>query len=317
MGHDVSGFSLDAEVGSLFSRMEPESIFSNSIIGDIRSLPVLESALEENKPEVVLHLAAQSLVRESYRNPLFTYETNVNGSLNVLKSIEKLENPPLVLMITTDKVYSNDGRRKGYVESDELGGKDPYSSSKAIADLLVQSWQTINPGLGLAIARAGNVIGGGDASKERLLPDLIKSMENGDTVNLRSPRAVRPWQHVLDCLSGYLVLVEHMAESPGSAGAWNFGPELSQVRTVEEVAEKVSEVWGTPLNWSKTSNDGLAEAEFLLLDSSKARTELNWRDKFDFNQAIEWTVRWHLKVKNGLSARAAMEEDIEAFLSIK
>jgi len=316
-GHEVSGFSLEAEPGSLFKKMEPESVFSESIIGDVRSPKDFESALEKSKPDVVIHLAAQSLVRESYRDPVFTYETNVNGSYNVLKAVTKFQKAPHLLMITTDKVYVNDGRRIGYIESDELGGKDPYSSSKAIADLLIQSWQVSYPNLSLGIARAGNVIGGGDSSKERLLPDLISAMEKKEELKLRSPGAVRPWQHVLDCLSGYLALVEMMFTTSGPVGAWNFGPDSSQVRTVGEVAEKVSEIWGNPLSWSQVSNDGLAEADFLLLDSGKARKNLKWKDKLDFHQSVEWTINWHLRVRDGLSVRRAMERDVEDFLAIE
>lgn len=316
-GHEVSGFSLQAEPASLFTKMEPESIFSESIVGDVRSLGDIERALIKSKPDVVIHLAAQSLVRESYRDPVFTYETNVNGSHNLLKAVSKLQNSPHLLMITTDKVYHNDGRKIGYVESDELGGKDPYSSSKAIADILIQSWQASNPNLSLGIARAGNVIGGGDSSKERLLPDLISAMERNKVLKLRSPGAVRPWQHVLDCLSGYLSLVELMIKSKGSVGAWNFGPDPSQVRTVGEVAEKVSEIWGNSLKWSQVSNDGLTEADFLLLDSRKARQNLDWKDKLDFDQSVEWTAGWHLRVRDGVSVRRAMEEDLEAFFAIE
>ena len=317
LGHRVSGFSLEAENGSLFNQIEPESIFDESIAGDVRSLPDFEKALRATNPDVVIHLAAQSLVRESYRNPVFTYETNVTGSHNVLRATKDKDNPPILLMITTDKVYLNDGRKKGYEENDGLGGKDPYSSSKAIADILIQSWQQDNPNLSIGIARAGNVIGGGDSSKERLLPDLIEAFENDKSIELRSPNAVRPWQHVLDCLSGYLKLIDLMVNTPGSIGAWNFGPDMSQVRTVAEVTSKAAESWGVPLKWNLGSYDGLAEADFLLLDSSKARHSLKWNDKLDFEKAVEWTINWHLKLKRGVSAREAMSEDIENFLSLE
>jgi CDP-glucose 4,6-dehydratase len=234
----------------------------------------------------------------------------------VLSVIGKMKESPLLLMVTTDKVYRNDGRSRGYVESDELGGKDPYSSSKAIADLLVQAWQVQNPQVGLGIARAGNVIGGGDSSKERLLPDLIASVRSGRAIELRSPQAVRPWQHVLDCLAGYRSLIERIQTTQGYIGAWNIGPESSQVRSVIEVAKKVSERWGSSLSWNQVSNDGLIEADFLMLDSTKARNELPWIDRLDFEKAVEWTVDWHLKVDGGYSVRKAMEEDVEAFLSM-
>lgn len=317
MGHHVSGFSLNAESGSLFDRMETSSIFTHDIVGDIRSQTEIGDAIRLTKPDIVIHLAAQSLVRESYRDPLFTYETNVVGSHNLLLSVGRLKNPPRLLMITTDKVYKNDGRVKGYVEQDELGGRDPYSSSKAIADLLIQSWQTQRPQMSLGIARAGNVIGGGDSSKERLLPDLISSMRNGRGVELRSPNAVRPWQHVLDCLAGYLALLDYMEASSGYVGAWNIGPDSSQIRSVLEVASKVSEISGSSLSWNHVSNDGLVEADFLLLDSTKARHELNWKDRLDFDKAVKWTVDWHLRVDGGQSVLRAMEEDVESFLALE
>lgn len=316
MGHAVSGFSLSAEKGSIFQEMEPKSIFDEDIVGDVRSIGELEAVMVAANPDVVIHLAAQSLVRESYRNPVYTYETNVNGSHNILRVVERMKNPPVLLMITTDKVYMNDGRRKGYIEDDELGGKDPYSSSKAIADILVQSWQIRRPDLSLGIARAGNVIGGGDSSKERLLPDLVTALSRNNEIELRSPNAVRPWQHVLDCLSGYLKLVDWMLGSSGSAGAWNFGPEMSQVRTVSEVAKKATQTWGKTFSWHQGSQDGLVEADFLLLDSTKARKNLDWSDKLNFDKAVEWTINWHLKIQEGVSVRQAMNEDVEAFLSL-
>jgi len=316
MGHEVSGLSLDPVPGSLYELFDASSLYSHSLIGDIRSMHEVRQAMQIVNPQVVVHLAAQALVRESYRDPVNTYETNVNGTQVILKSFSELEHPPLALMITTDKVYANDGRRSGYKEDDELGGKDPYSSSKAIADLLIQAWQTMNPNLNIGIARAGNVIGGGDVSKERLLPDLIRAMIEGKPVELRNPSAIRPWQHVLDCLAGYLKLIDFMAQHDGSVGAWNFGPNPADIRTVSDVAEKVADVWGSKTSWLHSAELAMPEAETLLLDSSKTRANLTWNDKLDFDASVEWTVNWHQRVNSGVSVRQAMEDDIDRFLQL-
>lgn len=316
LGHEVSGLSLEPVPGSLFEFFDASSIFTHTLIGDIRSAHEVREALQVVKPQLIVHLAAQALVRESYRDPAFTFETNVNGTHVLLKSLAALENPPLTLMITTDKVYANDGRRSGYKEDDELGGKDPYSSSKAVADLLIQAWQSINPNLSLGIARAGNVIGGGDVSKERLLPDLIRSMNEGKPVVLRNPSAVRPWQHVLDCLAGYIKLIEYMTIHQGSVGAWNFGPSEEDIRTVSDVAEKVADVWGVSTGWQHSADSQMPEAETLLLDSGKARSKLSWNDKLNFDHAVEWTVNWHQRVNRGTTVTQAMEEDVDKFLHL-
>jgi len=316
MGHEVSGLSLDPVPGSLYDLFDAPSVYNHTLIGDIRSIYEVRRAMQVVNPHVVVHLAAQALVRESYRDPISTYETNVHGTHVILKSLSELEHPPLALMITTDKVYANDSRRSGYKEDDELGGKDPYSSSKAVADLLIQAWQTTNPNLSIGIARAGNVIGGGDVSKERLLPDLIRAMIEGKQVELRNPAAIRPWQHVLDCLAGYFKLINFMAQHHGAVGAWNFGPNPADVRTVSDVAEKVINVWGSNTTWLHSAEQAMPEAETLLLDSNKARTSLAWIDKLDFDASVEWTVNWHQRVSSGVSVRQAMEEDIERFLQL-
>jgi CDP-glucose 4,6-dehydratase len=315
-GHNVSGISNEKRDDSLYARIEPDSIFSYDLTGDVRSIESVSQAIEVIQPDIVVHLAAQSLVRESYRDPVFTYETNVLGSINVLDAVSNSRNPAHTLMITTDKVYENTNQRNQFVESDKLGGHDPYSSSKAIADVLIQSWQRTHPELSIGIARAGNVIGGGDTSKERLMPDLLKSVSAGENIVLRNPDAVRPWQHVLDCLAGYLHLVQFMQSESRNVGAWNFGPKSSEVRTVNDVAKAVYDLWGKDFKWHQATSDSFKEAEFLLLDSSKARAKLQWSDKLDFERAILFTVRWQQRVNSGMSPRKATEMDIEEFLSL-
>jgi CDP-glucose 4,6-dehydratase len=199
-GHEVSGISLNPVEGSLFSRVRPRDLLNADVRLDIRDAAAVHEQIARIAPDVVIHLAAQPLVRESYRDPRGTFDTNVWGTINVLEATRRTESVQATLIVTTDKVYRNDGRSTGYVESDPLGGHDPYSASKAMADLATQSWRASYPGTPIAIARAGNVIGGGDVSPDRLMPDLIAAFATGTPARIRNPRAIRPWQHVLDCL---------------------------------------------------------------------------------------------------------------------
>lgn len=317
LGHEVVGLGLRAEAGWLSEQVHLSDLVQNEFVGDIRNSEFVNRVMMESEFDVVIHFAAQSLVRESYRNPKYTFETNVNGTLNILESHSNSDRSAPLLIITTDKVYQNDGRKRGYVESDPLGGRDPYSASKAMADILTQSWQSSNPSTPIAIARAGNVIGGGDSSKERLMPDLISSFSRGEVPMLRFPEAVRPWQHVLDCLSGYLSLLSKLTEAHQSLGAWNIGPNLENVKTVRQVTELVGRKMGAVINWAQAEVDGLPESEFLLLDSTKARSELGWRDLLDFEESIEWTVRWHHDVNAGKAPLDATIRDIRAYLELK
>lgn len=317
LGHKVDGISLPSERGHLSNRIQVERLLGHEVHGDIRHKGVIETAIQQKTYDLVIHFAAQSLVRESYRKPLWTFETNVNGTLNLLETLTKLTPETQILIITTDKVYRNDGRTNGYTENDPLGGDDPYSTSKAMADLLTQSWQTVHPNLRIGIARAGNVIGGGDSCKERLMPDLISAFSNSHSPLLRNPQAIRPWQHVLDCLNGYIRMMEKLGEASGSIGAWNIGPDSSSVRTVSEVAERVAKEFESKIPWQDTSDGGIKEAQVLLLDSSKANRELRWWNKLSFEDTINWTVRWEKKVIDGIQPLKSMEQDIEEFLLIR
>ncbi len=222
-GHQVSGLALNPDDGSLFQRAGLTEHLVSDFRVDIRDAEATAAAVKAAAPDVVVHMAAQSLVRESYRNPRYTYETNAIGTLNVLEAVGATPSVRAHVVITTDKVYRNVDQEAGYVETDPLGGDDPYSASKAMADLLAQSWIRSFPGVPTAIARGGNVIGGGDVSHDRLLPDLVAAYADGRAPQLRFPRAVRPWQHVLDCLNGYLVLADALLTGSG-LGQWNFGP---------------------------------------------------------------------------------------------
>lgn len=314
LGHEVSGIALDPEPGSLFSRLELQSTFRRDVRLDIRDKSALAKVMSEIHPDVVIHLAAQPLVRESYRDPIGTFETNALGTVNVLHALSGAPTLQGCLVVTTDKVYRNDGRLVGYLESDPLGGDDPYSASKVMADVAAQSWRVSFPGPPIAIARAGNVIGGGDTARDRLVPDLISAFTAEQPALIRNPSAVRPWQHVLDCLHGYLLLVDHVLKQ-GMEGEWNFGPDPAGMRTVEELATIAALTWGDGASWQPDDANHPHEAATLTLDASKARDELNWCDRLDFETAVRWTIDWQRQIASGASPLAVTRQQIETYLA--
>jgi CDP-glucose 4,6-dehydratase len=297
-GHTVSGVSLDPGENALFSRVNATALLENDIRCDIRESKKLETHFKDVNPDVVIHLAAQALVRESYKNPMDTFETNVFGTLNVLKASQHISNLKAQLIVTTDKVYKNISKTTGYLETDALGGKDPYSASKAMADIAAQSWISSFENPSTAIARAGNVIGGGDVCTDRLMTDLIHSYTSGSIPKLRAPNSVRPWQHVLDCLNGYLILADNLVQGMANS-SWNFGPDENQFKTVADLADLAGAIWGVEKSWEYYVGDHPHEASLLLLNSNKARTELGWSDKLNFQESVEWTTQWYKNVFNG------------------
>lgn len=311
-GHDVSGLALDPEPGSLFEVAELGGDLVHDLRCDVRDGQSVVGLAAEIAPDVVIHMAAQPLVRASYADPRWTMETNVMGTLSVLEAVSATDSVRGALMVTTDKVYRNVGQAAGYVEGDALGGHDPYSASKAMADLLIASWADSFGGCPIAIARAGNVIGGGDVSADRLMPDLLRAFAAGAPARLRYPDAVRPWQHVLGCLHGYLLLVDVLLEGSG-AGAWNFGPDPDAFRTVGETADLAARAWGPGAAWTRDGGDHPHEAALLTLDASRARRELGWHDQLGFEDAVTWTVDWARRVAAGESARDVTLEQIEAY----
>jgi CDP-glucose 4,6-dehydratase len=313
-GHTVSGISLNPEENALFSRVNAAEYLENDIRCDIRELKKLESHFKDVNPDVVIHLAAQALVRESYKNPMDTFETNVTGTLNVLKASQQISNMKAQLIITTDKVYKNLNRATGYLETDALGGQDPYSASKAMADIATQSWLSSFENPTTAIARAGNVIGGGDVCADRLIPDLISSYSSGLVPKLRAPNSVRPWQHVLDCLNGYLMLVDALIQK-NADGAWNFGPDEKQSKTVADVANIAGAIWGVEKSWDKDLGNHPYEASMLMLNSNKARADLGWSDKLSFEEDVEWTINWYKNVNEGSNPLEETLKNIREFES--
>jgi CDP-glucose 4,6-dehydratase len=311
-GHKVSGISLPPTPKSLFELSGLQSIFDADLRMDISQ--EIHKDVYKLKPDILIHLAAQPLVKESYKNPILTFNTNVIGTLNVLE-ITKQMSLLSTLVITTDKVYRVSGKNSGYVESDSLGGNDPYSASKAAADLATQSWRMSFGNHPIGIARAGNVIGGGDYAQNRLLPDLIESYINNRPPVLRFPNSVRPWQHVLDCLNGYLKLIEFQIND-SVASEWNFGPRNSEIHTVKDVAEKVGSFWPGSLKWQMDDSAHEKETEILTLNSEKARTLLNWEEKLDFDKSIDWTSQFYFGMHSGKDPRKLLEEQISTYLAL-
>lgn len=311
-GHNVSGISLAPEKKSIYVSSNLEDIFSNNIIQDLSELTV--EKIPNMEIDVVIHLAAQSLVKKSYKFPIETYQTNVMGTLKILE-LTKVFNPIATLIITTDKVYKSNNKKYGHTENDSLGGIDPYSSSKAAADIATQSWRESFSNHPIAIARSGNVIGGGDFSNNRLIPDLIQSFISSKKVILRYPESVRPWQHVLDCLNGYQILIDRQIVK-GVSGEWNFGPDNSQTYTVSHVAELAAKFWGAPIGWEKDNSIFELESGNLVLNSDKARKELMWKERLSFHDALFWTVDFYKRVHNGENSRNLMESQIINYLNL-
>jgi len=297
LGAEVFGYSPPRKDSpNLFENLQLEGHIT-SINGDITDLPNLQKSLVEFKPEIVFHLAAQALVRKSYREPVQTYQTNVIGTINVLEAVRHCDTVKAVVIITTDKVYENKEWIWAYRENDRLGGFDPYSNSKACAELAVSAYrnsffadsQTL-----IATARAGNVIGGGDWCEDRLIPDIFRSLIHGEQLKIRNPHSIRPWQFVLEPLSGYLSLAEKLhGGDKHFEGAWNFGPRDEDFQTVGWILEQIRQIWNEPVNWEIDDHHHPHEANLLKIDSTKAKTELKWLPKLSLFEGLKLTTEWY------------------------
>ncbi|GAA0754074.1 CDP-glucose 4,6-dehydratase [Psychroflexus lacisalsi] len=306
LGATVIGYSLDPYTQNdnfVLSEISKKII---DVRGDICNRTELQKVFDEYKPDIVLHLAAQALVRYSYDNPIETYETNVMGSINVMEAFRKCTFSRVAVMVTTDKCYENKEQFWGYRENEAMGGYDPYSSSKGSAEIAISSWRRsfMNPdkydnhGKSIASVRAGNVIGGGDWIQDRIIPDCIKALESNKTIEIRNPNAIRPWQHVLEPLCGYLMLAQKMWESPTQyCEGWNFGPHSESIDTVWSVATKAVENFGSGEIKDVSSAESLHEATLLMLDISKAKFKLGWEPRMNLDQTIEMTIDWYKKYK--------------------
>ena len=316
LGAKVSGIALDPVKGGLFQKAELYELLAHDLRMDIRDSGSLTKEFQRISPDIVIHLAAQPLVLASYEEPAETYEINVIGTLNVLQAVEATSSVEATLVITTDKVYRQEpGVEKAYLESDALGAADPYSTSKAMADLLTQSWIADHPDSKIAIARAGNVIGGGDVAANRLLPDLLKAFATGTTGVVRNPESVRPWQHVLDCLKGYISLTEALISGKAKSDAYNFGPSPEFPLPVREVASISATIWGESADWIVEERIQPRESPFLILDSQKSKSLLGWSEKLTPKEAIQWSVDWSKRQSIGESARLLTLEQLSDFLA--
>ncbi len=296
LGAEVKGYALNPPTSpSLFYEAEVGMVI-NSQIGDIRDQDTLQESMVEYSPDILIHMAAQPLVRYSYDEPIETYEVNVIGTAKVLEVARSCPNLKAIVNITTDKCYENDERIQGYKESDSMGGYDPYSSSKGCAELVASAYRSSflkDQGIGLASVRAGNVIGGGDWADDRLIPDILRSFEKNESVIIRSPKATRPWQHVLEPLSGYLILAEKLYKNQKEyAEGWNFGPDEQDAKPVDWILDKMISKWPDS-GWELDQNSNPHEADFLKLDISKVKSKLGWKPVWELSHTLEKIIDWH------------------------
>lgn len=321
LGAQIHGVALDPENGGHYERAGTAKLLATDTRADIRSPEAIHQAIQQCQPDVVLHLAAQALVRTGYDDPLGTFNTNAQGTAHVLQACRYAPDLMSVVIVTTDKCYRNEGQAWPYRECDPLGGNDPYSASKACAELITASYRSSffnQPGAArIATARAGNVIGGGDVCRDRLLPDLFRAMDLAQPLTLRYPQAERPWQHVLDALSGYLVLAQALAQSQTTGVAYNFGPSNETRWSVAHVVELAQSAWGISTASQKAPKDPVrAESMSLRLDSSLAHKDLGWASRLGTKQAINWTVEWELAVRQGISAQQITSQQINRLMAV-
>ncbi|MEM5497142.1 CDP-glucose 4,6-dehydratase [Paraglaciecola mesophila] len=316
LGAQITGISLSpTTTPSLASLLAIETLCEHHIC-DIRDPSALISLVQKAKPEIVFHLAAQPLVRASYRHPLATFSTNIMGTAHLLEALRDVDSVKSVVMVTTDKVYQNKEWLYPYRENDRLGGHDPYSASKAASELIIASYRDAflnEKGIAIATARAGNVIGGGDWSEERLIPDAVRTWQNQQALKIRSPNAIRPWQHVLEPLFGYMQLAKTLYAQPELAGAFNFGPKVHEAATVREIIDIARKVYSAGEVTYQHSEDSLHEAGLLMLDTSKSVNLLKTQPVWSLNQTIKRTFDWYLAVNQGQAAMDLCASDIEAY----
>lgn len=317
LGAEVYGYALPAATEPSLWQAARLHELAPGTLADIRDAQRLADAVTAFAPEIVLHLAAQPLVRESYRTPAETYATNVMGTLNLLEAVRKCDSVCAVVVVTSDKCYENREWLWPYREQDSLGGHDPYSSSKACTELLCASWRESflrEAGVALATARAGNVLGGGDWSADRLVPDILRAWQTGESLTLRYPQAVRPWQHVLEPLHGYLALAQALVEQGEAvASAWNFGPDAEGLVSVGDLVDRLARHWPGEARWSVDAAVQPHEAGLLSLDSAKARAKLDWRPRWALQQALERTLDWHQAWQAGEDMQTFSRAQIAAY----
>jgi CDP-glucose 4,6-dehydratase len=322
LGVNVTGYSLDPPTHpSLFEQAGVADIIRTTS-GDVRDFARLRTALAQSNPDVVIHMAAQSVVRRGYEDPVETYSTNVMGAVNVLEAVRQLGRPCVVVNVTSDKCYANREWVWGYREDEPMGGKDPYSNSKGCAELVTTAYrQSFFPpasikshGIALASARAGNAVGGGDWTRDQLIPDLMRAFLAGQPCLIRCPSAIRPWQFVLEPLRGYLTLAERLSERPADfAAGWNFGPADADAKPVGWIADELVRCWGNDASWIQDRATHPSEAHFLKLDISKARTSMDWHPALPLEHALEWIAEWYRAFQSGADLRRVTLMQIERY----
>ena len=319
LGADVTGYALAPATSPSLYALARVGEGMRSLDADVRDAGRLREEIAGSRADIVMHLAAQSLVRTSYAEPSATWDTNVMGTVNLLEAVRASSGVRAVVVVTSDKCYANDESGRAYREDDPMGGHDPYSGSKGAAELATAAWRASFFGsarghpAAVASARAGNVIGGGDWAADRLIPDMMRSAQSGLPVRIRNPDSIRPWQHVLEPLDGYLTLAEHLwEEGPRFAEAWNFGPSADDCKPVRWIVERIAKDWGEGLRWEVDGSEKPHEAGFLRLDSAKARQRLGWSPRWDLAHAIDSIVAWHRAYRDRADMRAVTLAQVAA-----
>lgn len=322
MGAQVTGMALAPETKPDLFSVARADLGVKSVIGDIRTAELVLKTMQEAKPDIVIHMAAQPLVRYSYIDPIETYSTNVMGTAHVLEAVRQVSGVRAVVVVTSDKCYENNNINRAFLEEDAMGGHDPYSSSKGCAELVTTAYRSsyFSPsdyhihGVAVASARAGNVIGGGDWARDRLIPDVMRAITHGQPVLIRSPQAVRPWQHVLEPLGGYLILAQSLYDNGVDfAEGWNFGPSASDAKPVQWIVEKLVNLWGPQACWTQDGGLHPHEANLLMLDSTKASKKLGWKPVWTLEQTLSRIVRWHRALLAGADMHAYCLDEIKAY----
>ena len=319
LGAEVTGYALKAPTEpSLFALMGLEKRMC-SVIGDIRDLDKLKEVFKETQPEIVLHLAAQPIVRESYKSPVYTYETNVMGTVNILEAVRQCGSVRSFLNVTTDKVYKNNEWEWGYRETDELDGYDPYSNSKSCSELVTHSYEKSflkEQKIAVSTARAGNVIGGGDFAADRIIPDCVRAVSEGKKIAVRNPHSTRPYQHVLEPLGAYLLIAQAQYEDAAKADSYNVGPDDRSCLTTGELADLFCNAWGEGAEWENLSQGGPHEANFLKLDCSRIRSALGWKPRWQVEEAVTNTAKWYQAWLNGDDMEVYTDFQIKEYFGI-
>jgi CDP-glucose 4,6-dehydratase len=322
LGAKATGYALDPPTQPNLFEQASVAGSMHSIRGDVRDFPRLKEAIAGCQPEVIIHMAAQSVVRRGYEDPIDTYSSNVMGTVNLFEAVRQLKQPCVIVNVTSDKCYHNQEWLWGYRENEPMGGRDPYSNSKGCAELVTTAFREsfFSPdaikshGVAVASARAGNAIGGGDWTADQLIPDLMRAFLAGQSCLIRNPAAIRPWQFVLEPLRGYLLLAERLAEEPaGYASAWNFGPAETDAKPVSWIADELVRLWGNNAVWNRDAAMHPSEANFLKLDASKAKSCLGWHPVLPLNSALDWIIEWYRAFHAGTDLRRLTQAQTERY----